>query len=81
MSTNRPNTPKPSRRPRPVKRQGVVVVNPAASSVPLDSPTPFAAVAPPEPVRPITTPRDRQLVPGGAVKIIGRTPSPFAEGV
>lgn len=57
-----------------VKRDGLVIVNPAASSVPVDSSSPFtstpATVSPGDPIQPLTVPASRQIVAGGAVRIV-----------
>ncbi len=66
-----------SKKSKPIKRQGVTIVNPAASSsIPLDTPMPFSEVPTTvyngQPVQPLTTPKLRQIVDGGSVKIIGK---------
>ena len=57
-----------------IKRVGLTIVNPAASSVPVDSPMPYSSTpvttANAEPVQPLTTPKLRQIVAGGSVRII-----------
>jgi hypothetical protein len=59
----------------------VVVHNPRASCVRTTTPTKFGALPSPEPTTPKATPRGRQLVDGGAVKVVGPTPNPYVEGV
>lgn len=63
-----------SKKSKQIKRDGLTVVNPAASSVRVDSAMPYSSTpvttANAQPVQPKTTPSLRQLAEGPNVKII-----------
>lgn len=67
-----------SQKSKPIRRDGLTVVNPAAlaTGVPVDTSMPFSPTPPsPAPVSPKTAPRLRQITEGPAVKIVGKVVS------
>lgn len=61
---------------KPIKRDGLVIVNPSASSIPVDTTMPYSSqpytTANGQPVQPVTNGRLRQIAAGGSVKTYGK---------